>query len=469
MQLYDFQEKLVGDIDAAHESVRAVCAVAPTGAGKTVTFAHIAARESLFDRVLIAAHRTELLDQISNALTRVHVRHSVNKFNGAGVVVAGIDTIARRLNREAGEWDPGYLIIDECHHSRAATWNRVIDHYSRARVLGVTATPARLDGLGLGDVYDTMVMAPTPAELMDKGILCEADYYSIPTSATLDESRKRGGDFTYEALREFSAQFQYGDAVEHYRRLADGKRAAIFCISVAHAMAVAGVFEEAGYPAGVLHGGMTASERARVVEQFRQGDLRIVTSCNVISEGFDLPAIEVVILLRPTAALVIHLQQLGRALRPMEGKNKAIVIDHVGNVHRHGFAHTERQWSLDSRVRNRESAGEAPVRVCPECFLTLPVQTKVCPGCGYEFVTEPKKPQKFEGSLVKLEGRLSGDMLHAKNEALKALVCHAKVQQMDLPGLWATDMLMGDLSNPRLDDILPPSILNTLRNKNPRR
>lgn len=468
MQLYDFQEKLVSDIDAAHESYRAVCAVAPTGSGKTVTFAHIAARESLFDRVLIAAHRTELLDQISNALTRVHVRHSINKFNGCGVVVAGIDTIARRLKREAGEWDPGYLIIDECHHSRAATWNRVIDHYSRARVLGVTATPARLDGLGLGDVYDTMVLAPTPAELMDKGVLCEADYYSIPTSATLDESRKRGGDFTYEALKEFTSQFQYGDAVEHYRRLADGKRAAVFCVSVAHAMAVAAVFEEAGYPAGVLHGGMPAVERVRVVENFRRGDLRVVTSCNVISEGFDLPAIEVVILLRPTAALVIHLQQLGRALRPMEGKDRAIVIDHVGNVHRHGFAHTERQWSLDSRVRNRESAGEAPVRVCPECFLTLPVQIKVCPGCGYEFVTTPRKPEKFEGSLVKLEGRLSGDVLHAKNDALRLLVSHARAKQMDLPGLWATGMLQGDICDPALDPILPHEILNTLR-KNARR
>lgn len=468
MQLYDFQEKLVGDIDTAHESVRAVCAVAPTGAGKTVTFAHIAARESLFDRILIAAHRTELLDQISNALSRVHVRHSINKFNGTSVVVAGIDTISRRLNREAGGWDPGYLIIDECHHARATTWHRVIDHYSRARVLGVTATPARLDGLGLGDIFDTMVLAPDPAELMDRGFLCEADYYSIPTSASMDESHKRGGDFTYEALREFTSQFEYGNVIEHYKSIADGKRAAVFCISVAHAMAVAEIFQQAGYPSGVLHGGMSASERANVVESFRKGDLRIVTSCNVISEGFDLPAIEVVILLRPTAALVIHLQQLGRALRPMEGKNKAIVIDHVGNVHRHGFAHTARQWSLDSRVRNRESAGEAPVRVCPECFLTLPVQTKVCPGCGYEFVTTPRKPEHIDGRLVKLEGRLSGDVLHAKNDALRLLVSHARAKQMDLPGLWATGMLQGDICDPALDSILPHGILNTLR-KNARR
>jgi superfamily II DNA or RNA helicase len=402
MNLRPYQQQLVTDIRLQYQlGHRKVLAVLPTGAGKTVCFSHIAqAAAKKGNRVLIAVHRQELLDQACRALPMPHGVIAANRAMdlSAAVQVASVQTLARRLHKLPRDFFQ-LVIIDEAHHSNAGTWAKALEHFRQAHLLGVTATPIRLDGRGLGEHYQAMVEGPSAAWLTDNGYLAPARVLAPPGFDTTG-LRKRMGDFdTKEAEHRIGSIM--GDAVSHYRKHLDGQTAIAFCCSVAHAEAVASLFQCNGIPAASIDGSMTSEQRRDLLQALGTGRIRVLTSCALIGEGVDVPSVGGCILLRPTASVALHLQMIGRCLRPQPGKH-AVVLDHVGNTIRMGHHLEPRDWTLDG-IKKRDREAAPSVKVCPQCFAAMASQARQCGECGHQFAPEARELQQVEGELVEVQ------------------------------------------------------------------
>lgn len=442
--LRPYQEQGVADIrQRFSEGRKAVLYVLPTGGGKTVTYAHIAEQAGLRgNRVLILEHRKELIRQASLAAGGLGVHHSIiapdSKVidirrshvdrlgqpmirNGANVSVASVQTLARRM-----EWlqrfDPALVIIDEAHHAVAGTWGRVIKALPRARLLGVTATPCRTDGQGLGDVFDCMVEGPTMAELIAGGSLVPPKIFAPPPKVDFKRMRRSKGDVRADdQAAAMDRKHITGDAVEHYKALAPHRPAIVFCVNVKHAENVAAAFRAAGFRFHVIHGGMDDGERDRLIYGLADGRVEGLVSVDVISEGTDLPVAEVAIMLRHTESESLYLQQAGRVLRPVyadgfdlttdagrlaaiaaSDKQFGLILDHAGNYHTHGKPHDIREWTLNGRQKRprktEEEEREMEDTRCPMCYFT-PVEGRECPECGHKLELKQFQPKQVDGTL----------------------------------------------------------------------
>lgn len=404
LTLREYQLKAIADLRAAFRAgFKAPLFVGPPGMGKTVLFSFMASEaQARGNQVLILAHRDELLDQISDTLTAFQVPHS---FIAAGrsfdprakCHVGGVQTVARRLDRIP---QPAIIIPDEAHHFVPQTsGGRILRHYPQAYRIGVTGTPCRLSGEALS-LFDTLVMGPTTAELIALGHLSQ---YRIFAPSTVDISgvALRGGDYANDQLAvRVDRPTITGDAVREYHARGNG-RTLVFCASVTHARHVAEQFTAQGYAAASVDGSLDRWERKAIMSRFRLGTLQILTSCNLISEGLDIPSVETVILLRPTASKALHLQQIGRALRPSDGK-VAVVLDHVGNTALHGFPDDPQDWTLAGRTR-RMGVAPVSVRTCPKCFACMRSGVTSCIYCATPLPTDPRVIAEKEGQLIELE------------------------------------------------------------------
>lgn len=410
IKLRPYQERFIADLRAAYAGgAHSVLGVAPCGAGKTTCFSYMARSASQRgSRVGLLVHRTELVQQISDTLRSFQVEHGfiAPGFNPdplARVQVCSVQTIARRIERyRARPFD--FLIVDEAHHAAAGTsWDAVIQAHAGSKVLGVTATPTRLSGEPLAHAFDAMVVGPSTRALIELGALSPYRLY-CPPSVDMAGVHRRGGDFERGELSErMDRPTITGDAVGHYLRLARGKRALAFCVSIDHAKHVAAQFQAAGVPSASLDGKMASGDRRATMEAFRRGELLLLTSCDLIGEGLDVPGVEAVILLRPTLSLALALQQVGRGLRPAAGKPYASIIDHVGNFGphgRHGLPDDEREWSLEGRDKRARAGTEAtiPTRLCGKCWAVFK-PAPVCPSCGMPVEVEARVVREVEGDL----------------------------------------------------------------------
>jgi DNA repair protein RadD len=415
MNLRPYQTQLITDIRLQYQlGHRKVLAVLPTGGGKTVCFSYIAqSAAKKGNRVCILVHRAELLDQASKALTTMGVTHGRIQANRSmdlshAVQVASVQTLARRLHKLPPEFF-NLLVVDEAHHTNAGQWASVLQHFHKAHVLGVTATPCRGDGRGLGDHYQVMVQGPSAQWLTDNGYLAAARVLA-PPGFDATGLRKKMGDFDTKQAEERVTTIT-GDAVSHYRKHLQGQTAIAFCCSVAHAEAVARLFLSQGIAAASIDGTMTTDQRSDLLAALGTGRLKVLTSCSLIGEGVDVPSVGGCILLRPTQSVSLHLQMIGRCLRP-SGNKTAVVLDHVGNTLRLGHHLEERDWSLDgARKRDREQAPS--VKVCPVCFATSASATQVCPDCGHVFAPQETRELKvIDGELIDIS--LSGITIGCK-------------------------------------------------------
>lgn len=408
IQLRDYQQQAVGDIRQAYRSGRkAPLFVGPTGCGKTVLFAYISEGTSRKgNSVLILVHRQELVDQTCRTLYQFGVDHGViaagrRPDRTHAVQVGSVQTVVRRLEY----FRPALIIIDEAHHGTAGSWRKVIDANPQARILGVTATPQRLDGRGLKDVFDELVMGPQVRDLIRNGHLSPPVYYAPPQAADLSKIHVVRGDFDQREVAEAMDQRSIiGDAVEHYARICRGAPAVAFCASVAHAQHVAEQFQAAGFAAGTIDGNMDREDRREVVRKLGDGRLNVLTSCEIINEGFDLPIVTAAILHRPTMSLGLHLQQIGRVLRPAPGKTKAIILDHVGNLARHGLAEDSREWSLEGRPKKKRKTDDEPdiqIKQCPSCYCCH-APAPECPECGHVYEVKARELEVVDGTLTML-------------------------------------------------------------------
>jgi DNA repair protein RadD len=401
MNLRPYQTELITAIRLQYQlGHRKVLAVLPTGAGKTVCFSHIAqsaARKG--NRVLIAVHRQELLDQACRSLPMPHGVIAANRAMdlSAAVQVASVQTLARRLHKLPRDFFQ-LVIIDEAHHSNAGTWAKALDHFQQAHLLGVTATPIRLDGRGLGEHYQAMVEGPSAAWLTDNGYLASARVLAPPGFDTTG-LRKRMGDFdTREAEHRIGTIM--GDCLSHYRKHLNGQTAIAFCCSVAHAEAVAALFQCNGIPAASIDGSMDAGTRRELLSDLGTGRIKVLTSCALIGEGVDVPSVGGCILLRPTQSVSLHLQMLGRCLRP-SGDKVAVILDHVGNTLRLGHYLEPREWTLEG-IKKRDKESAPSVRVCPQCFAAMFSTAKQCAECGHVFTAERREIKQVNGELVEI-------------------------------------------------------------------
>jgi superfamily II DNA or RNA helicase len=418
VELRPYQHQLLEDIRTAmRQGHRRVLAVMPTGSGKGTTIAAmVASAADRGHRVLILAHRAELVADLSQRIHGFGINHGVI---AAGyredmrhpVQVGSVQTVVRRLGRIP---PPSMVIQDEAHHLVAGNmWGKVIDSWPQAFLIGKTATPERLSGEGLGvghgGFFTTMVLGPDAGWLTEQGFLVRARVFAPPgvdLSGIKRYDTRKGHDEAEARLRQGQAM---GDAVSHYRRtIADchNGTAISFCCSVAHAEAVAEAFRAQGISAAALDGTMDRGIRRRTIADLGAGVLKVLTSCDIISEGTDIPSVTGAILLRPTDSLGLHLQQVGRVLRPCPGKPYAVVNDHVGNTLRHGLPTDPREWSLEGRPKGkaRKPSEAIPIRICPSCFSAIPSTANPCPECGHEVEQARRKLVTVEGDLRELTG-----------------------------------------------------------------
>jgi len=379
-QLRDYQQALVQQVFALwHSGKRRVMLQLPTGSGKTVLFSAIAHEfTTRGEGVLVLAHREELLTQAREKLEAVtgmpvgiiKAGYSVNPL--FPVQVASVQTLIRRQHLP----EAALVVCDEAHHSISRSYTAIFERYQQSYVLGVSGTPARIDGQGFKFLYDALVVGPSVAELIQSGHLCRFKLFAAQNFITTSGVRTTGGDFNQRDLAEaVNTSLVMGDLIQTWRKYASGKKTVVFAVDVAHSKAVAAAYLEAGIPAEHLDGETPTDQRKAILKRFRTGQTLVLTNCGIISEGFDVPSIEAIQCVRPTKSLILWLQMVGRALRPAPLKEHAIIIDHTQNWFFHGLPDEERFWSLEPvSLASSQWALE-----CPEChhiFKPLPHEQK---------------------------------------------------------------------------------------------
>ena len=410
MKLRPYQEELINKTRSLmKDGVKSIIIQSPTGSGKTLLTAHMlksAASKGLSSWFIV--HRRELIKQSVAAFSVEDIPHGViaagfyPKRNEL-VQIASIQTLAKRFHNLR---KPKLIVWDECQHNAAKSWDKIFKMFPDAYHIGLTATPERLDGKGLGQYFSKMVHGPSVQWLIENKFLSPYRLFA-PTSLNLSGLHIRMGDYIQsETQAAVDKPTITGCAIEHYKKHAFGKRALIFAVSVAHSKHVVAQFNAAGIEAEHVDGETSYEQRDNSIRDFKNGTLKILSNVNLFGEGFDVPAIEALIILRPTMSLALFLQMIGRSLRPMEGKEHAIIFDHASNTEKFGLPDDIRTWSLEGAIKSRKSTEDGPtlsVRVCPSCFAACRSPIAVCPFCGFTFPVESRQVEEKKGELTEVD------------------------------------------------------------------
>lgn len=432
MEIRDYQSKAQMDVRQKWaEGHRRVMLVMPTGAGKTHTKSDLIRQLDLV--TVCIAHRQELVLQISESLATAGLYHNIiaptevvrfcverhtKKFGksfysaGAKVAVAGVNTILRRAEpmrqffNRVQLWD-----IDEAHHVLPGNiWGKATQLFPNALGLGVTATPLRCDRKGLDESFDALVVGPSMRELITRKFLTEYRIFCPPNK--LDLSHVRVSDSTGEFVKDdLSKEIQrsqiVGDVVQHYLRICPGGRGLTFAVDLKSAADLSDAYNAAGVPAAVVSADTPDRVRTDLLDRLARGDIKQLVNVDLFGEGMDCPTLEVVSMARPTQSYGLFVQQFGRVLRPSPGKDFGIVIDHVGNVLRHGLPDAPREWSLSAPEKKRSKRidpNDIPLTACLGCFMPYPRTKPACPYCGYQPVPAGRSlPEQVDGDLIELD------------------------------------------------------------------
>lgn len=357
--------------------------------GKTVSMAEIGRRAtSIGNRILFVVHRKEIVDQVKRTFIEQGVDMNL-------ATIGMVQTITRRIDSIS---EPKIIFVDEAHHVLAKSYMRILEAFPKALRLLFTATPIRLSGEGFEEVATDLIQGKPITELIDKGFLAPVDYYA-PVEINTDKLKvKRTGEFDEKSIAEAFKPKIYGNAVKTFQKLATGKQAIAYTYNVASAEKLASEFNSVGISAKAVSGNTPREERNQIIEDYRNGDIQIVTNAELFTEGLDLPNVDCVIMLRPTQSLSLYLQFAMRSMNPRKDKT-AVIIDHVGNVNRFGLPTIDRQWSLKgTKKSNAKNSGETiqSTTTCEFCFGTFYKTDSRCPYCGHELPVEKKEIETVE-------------------------------------------------------------------------
>lgn len=366
----------------------------PTGSGKTVVFAWLASKTQQNNKIVwFVVHRKELLEQTIDTFNKFEIPID-------NIHVGMVHSFAHHPERYPA---PDLIIYDECHHCVANTWKKLIDQHPDAYMIGLTATPCRLDGKPLGAIYDDLIVGVSTKELTDQGYLAPYKYYA-PSVANLTGIKMRGKEYNLtEATELLNQRAVFGDVIKHWHKYANNLQTICYCSSVVHSMATAEAFRADGINAVHFDGNTKKHEREQIVADFRNGKITVLCNVDLIGEGFDVPDCWCCVFLRPTTSTGLFIQQAGRSLRPQPGKT-AIILDHVANYTRHGLPDDPHEWSLSETLKSSsrfKNDGTLKVKQCLYCYATFAAGPTECPNCGMPVAKTREEIKQIEA--VRLE------------------------------------------------------------------
>jgi superfamily II DNA or RNA helicase len=385
MELRSYQEKIIYEIKKNLLAHKKVCIQSPCGSGKSVVIGKIindATKKG--NRVLFLVHRKELTEQIYNTLLNFNI-----DFNLVDIMM--VQTACRRLEKIQ---EPTIIITDENHHCLAKSYTKIYDYFKNAFLIGFTATPIRLNGEGLGNVYNYLIKGEKISWLIDNNYLSPYKLYSVKLADTNKLHIKAGEYKKDEVNKLMEGNIIYGKTIENYIKLASGKKTIVYCASIESSISTAKAFNDNNIPSKHLDGSTPKNERNNVIKEFRENKIQILCNVDLFGEGFDVPDCECVILLRPTKSLSLYIQQSMRSMRYKENK-EAIIIDHVGNCFEHNLPDFDHDWTLEGK---KKKENEIKIKECPHCFAVIKPNIKICPYCGHSFQAEIniRKEQKIK-------------------------------------------------------------------------
>jgi len=445
LQLRPYQNQIINqarELMLAGEKSMLICS--PTGSGKTALTAHMlgtAAKKNMGSWFVV--HRRELIHQSMRAFDKAGVFHGViaNNFITDArpkVQIASIGTLVNRFDRMK---KPKLIIWDEAHHIAAKSWAKIFKQFPDSFHIGLTATPERLDGRGLREYFNNIIMGPSVSWLIENGYLSKYKLFA-PTEVNLSGIHTRMGDYVKSELSSIIDKPTItGDAIREYKKQCDGARAIVFGVSIEHSNHVTAQFNSAGIAAASVDGESSIEHRDWALREFQNGKIKVLSNVDLFGEGFDVPSLECVIDLAPTQSLAKALQRWGRALRPSPGKEHAIILDHVGNIMRHGLPDDERNWSLDGcEVAKRDSEKVPSVKVCPKCFAAQPSGKPACLFCGNPFEIQSREVEYRDGELEQIDPKLLKRQARQEQgitETFNDLVLLGKKRGYKKPYAWA--------------------------------
>ena len=363
IKLYDYQEDMKGRIEGELRLHRSVMAQMPTGTGKTYLLTAVIdsfVSNNPMEKVWIVAHRRELVSQIDETVRKFHSYYASNTSSLLSSVKAmSIQWLMRHYDEI--EEEPGMIVIDEAHHALAKTYKEMWERFPKAKFLGLTATPCRLNGKGFTDLFDVLVQSWSVPEFICKGRLATYDFVSIKsdgmTQRLIDSLQKRGADGDYQN-KEMDMLLNKKPSIERlYRSLEEfgkDRKGIVYAINISHAQKITKLYQEHGVKAIAIDSKTPTAERLQDIEAFKKGDIQVLVNVDIFSEGFDCPDVEFVQLARPTLSLAKYLQMVGRGLRVAKGKKNCIIIDNVGLY---------RVFGLPSQVWNWNAMFEGKLKV----------------------------------------------------------------------------------------------------------
>ena len=412
MKLFDYQKDMAMRIEKAFRLYRSVMAQMPTGTGKTVVLASVVESflgEHPLKSVWIVAHRRELVSQIQETIERVFSNRLAEKEDGSSdnliekpldsslftlrsslIKAMSIQWLARHYD-EIGE-EPGMIVIDEAHHALAKTYKEMWDRFPKAKFLGLTATPCRLNGKGFIDLFDVLVQSWSVPEFISKGRLATYDFVSIKsngvTQRLIDSLQKRGADGDYQN-KEMDMLLNKRPSIERlYRSFEEygkDRKGIVYAINISHAKKIVELYQEHGIKAVAIDSKTPTAERQADIEAFKKGDIQVLVNVDIFSEGFDCPDVEFVQLARPTLSLAKYLQMVGRGLRVAKGKKCCVIIDNVGLYRVFGLPSQIWDWKATFEGRLKYSRKKETTKE-RDFFLMYGKQATMPVGHGSEMV-----------------------------------------------------------------------------------
>ena len=394
---------------------RRILLVAPTGAGKTVLASEIISRR-VEEGALVLAHRRELITQTSKKLYDVGIDHGIIQAGfptrpDVAVQVASVQTLHARAVRTSRIEPPpaGLVIVDEAHHAPADTYQAILRQYPDSILVGLTATPCRGDGRGLGKIFETMIECPQVAELIKGGYLVPSRVYA-PSRPDLSGVKIDRGDYVQNQLAaRVNTQQLVGDIVTHWCKLADRRKTVVFACGVRHSVHIRDQFRAGGIWAEHIDGTTPAEERDLILARLVSGSVDVVCNAMVLTEGWDCPSASCLILARPTKSLGLFRQMVGRVLRPYSGKIDALILDHAGSVFEHGLPEEPINWTLneDERAENpvhrsRARSKRQGLTTCPEC-KSVRLEGATCNSCGWRPTAMAEGVEFADGELGRVD------------------------------------------------------------------